>query len=424
MKNNNNIIPKTDFSFHSEHSEIVGVITRENDNINYVDIRNMYDMEREHYLKKHNHNIWQAKDGKWKTYVDDENSPRGYKLKVKKTQKEIEDLVIQFYKLQESDPYIDKVFDEWNNQRLSYGEITTQTYNRYANDFKRFFPKSCPLRKIKFKQITEDDLETFIKTTIHEMKLTYKMYSGLRTIIRGIFKYGKNKHYTNISITTFLGDLDLSRRIFVKTRIDKESEVFSETEISLIKPYLKKQDKLRDLGILLAFETGLRVGELSALKKDDINKSKKYIHVQRTEVTFKDPVTNARVCEVRDFPKTEAGDRHLIIPASALQIIDRILELNKHDEYLFSENNKRIRSNAFNRRLARVCDDLHIKHRSMHKIRKTYGTTLLNANVDESTVAEQMGHTDISTTKRFYYRSNRSDNTKYEQINKALCVNN
>ena len=56
----------------------------------------------------------------------------------------------------------------------------------------------------------------------------------------------------------------------------------------------------------------------------------------------------------------------------------------------------------------------------MHKIRKTYGTTLLDADVDESTVAEQMGHKDIATTKRFYYRSNKSDNTKFEQISKAL----
>ncbi|MEF2764312.1 MAG: tyrosine-type recombinase/integrase [Mediterraneibacter sp.] len=95
-------------------------------------------------------------------------------------------------------------------------------------------------------------------------------------------------------------------------------------------------------------------------------------------------------------------------------------KLSKNSEYLFSEGGKRVRSNAFNRRLTRVCDELHLKHRSMHKIRKTYGTTLLDANVDESTVAEQMGHKDIATTKRFYYRSNKSDNTKLEQINRAL----
>lgn len=56
----------------------------------------------------------------------------------------------------------------------------------------------------------------------------------------------------------------------------------------------------------------------------------------------------------------------------------------------------------------------------MHKVRKTYGTTLLDANVTESTVAEQMGHTNIETTRKYYYRSNKNDNTKFEQISKAL----
>ena len=164
----------------------------------------------------------------------------------------------------------------------------------------------------------------------------------------------------------------------------------------------------------------MRVGELSALKHTDICLEKQFIHVQRTEVTYKDPTTSERVCEVQDFPKTQAGDRYLIIPETAISILKEIMGISEGNEYLFSENGKRIRANAFNRRLTRVCDDLKIKHRSMHKIRKTYGTTLLDADVDKSIVAEQMGHKDISTTIRFYYRGNKSDSTKISQINKAL----
>lgn len=417
MKKEQNIISITEFISNDELLDFAV----KNDNIDLVGIRNEYEiMKREQYLEKHNHNVWQSKDGKWRTYLDDANNPRGYVLKVRTTEKGIKDLIVKYYKDKELDPYIDQVFDEWNNQRLFYGEISNQSYNRYTNDFKRFFPKDCLLRQKKFRQITENDIEAFIKTTIHEKKLTSKTYSGLRTIIRGIFKYGKSQHLTEISITTFFGDLELSRRAFARRVVDKESEVFNENEITVVKSYLHKRGTIRDLGVLLAFETGLRVGELSALKKDDIIKSRKCIHIQRTEVTYKDPQTNERICEVRDFPKTEAGDRYLIIPDSAIVILDEILAQSKNSEYLFSEHGKRIRSNAFNRRLTRVCDDLHIKHRSMHKIRKTYGTTLLDADVDESTVAEQMGHKDIATTKRFYYRSNKSDNTKFEQINRAL----
>ena len=417
MKTEHNIISIAEFISNDELLDFAV----KNDNIDLVGIRNEYEnMKREQYLEQHNHTVWQSNDGKWRTYLDDVNSPRGYVLKVRTTEKAIKDLIIKYYKDKELNPYIDQVFNEWNNQRLYFGEISKQSHNRYLNDFKRFFPKDCLLRQKKFRQITEKDIETFIKTTIHEKKLSSKTYSGLRTIIRGIFKYGKKENLTTISITTFFGDLELSRRAFTRKVVDKESEVFNENEITIVKSYLQKRGTIRDLGVLLAFETGLRVGELSALKKEDIIKSRKCIHIQRTEITYKDPETNERICEVRDFPKTEAGDRYLIIPDSAIAILDDILIQSASGEYLFSEHGKRIRSNAFNRRLTRVCDDLHIKHRSMHKIRKTYGTNLLDADVDESTVAEQMGHSDIATTKRFYYRSNKNDNTKFEQISKAL----
>lgn len=415
--------PKEKIVFISEYvsDETLFDFAKENDIINLVGIRNEYEsMKREQYLAKHNHNVWMSRDGKWRTYLDDENNPRGYVLKVRTSEKAIHDLIIAFYKEKELDPYIDEVFNAWNDERLLFEEISIQSYNRYANEFKRFFPKDCELRKKKFRQITERDLEVFIKTTIRDQNLTSKKYSGLRTIIRGVFKYGKSQKLTNISITTFFGDLELAPRAFARRIIDKEKEVFNETEIAIVKTHLKNRGTIRDLGVLLAFETGMRVGELSALKISDININKKCIHIQRTEITYKDPKTQSRICEVRDFPKTEAGDRFLIIPDSTIPILNDILALSTGSEFLFSECGKRIRANAFNRRLNRVCDSLNIKRRSMHKIRKTYGTTLLDGNVDESIVAEQMGHKDIATTKRFYYRSNKSDARKYEQINRAL----
>lgn len=238
MKNGQNIISIAEFISNDELLEFAF----KNDTIDLVGIRNEYEnMKREQYLEKHNHNVWQSKDGKWKTYLDDESNPRGYVLKVRTTEKAIKDLIIKYYKDKELDPYIDQVFNEWNNQRLFFKEISKQSYNRYSNDFKRFFPKDCLLRQKKFRLITENDIETFIKTTIRDKELTPKVYSGLRTIIRGIFKYGKSQHFTDISITTFFGDLELSRRAFTRKVVDKESEVFNENEITIVKSYLQKR---------------------------------------------------------------------------------------------------------------------------------------------------------------------------------------
>jgi integrase len=56
----------------------------------------------------------------------------------------------------------------------------------------------------------------------------------------------------------------------------------------------------------------------------------------------------------------------------------------------------------------------------MHKIRKTYGTTLLDGDVDDALIAEMMGHKDINTTRQYYYFSNKDEAHQVEQMTRAL----
>ena len=83
---------------------------------------------------------------------------------------------------------------------------------------------------------------------------------------------------------------------------------------------------------------------------------------------------------------------------------------------------KKIGKVSFNDYLYKACDALGIERRSMHKIRKTYGTMLIDSGADDSTVMEQMGHADITTTRKFYYFSNKSHQEKVEQIQRAINI--
>ena len=71
-------------------------------------------------------------------------------------------------------------------------------------------------------------------------------------------------------------------------------------------------------------------------------------------------------------------------------------------------------------KLKQICEKLDIEYKSNHKIRKTYGTMLIDGGVDDSLVAEQMGHTDVATTRKYYYFSNKSEEKKRDQISKAI----
>ena len=112
---------------------------------------------------------------------------------------------------------------------------------------------------------------------------------------------------------------------------------------------------------------------------------------------------------MKEHPKTSAGCRDLIISSSALKTVQAVMKLNPNGSFLFEHNGKRIRGNTFNKRLSTICEKLDIPHRTMHKIRKTYGTILLDSDqMTDAFVASQMGHSDIACTRRYYYFSNKA----------------
>ena len=95
--------------------------------------------ERQKYLEEHQYAIYQGKDGLWYTYLPGEEG----RDKIKRKSKEaVEDVVYEFYKKRHQEPTIQRVFDEWIEQKLEYKEIRKQTYDRYQTDFHRFFVKN------------------------------------------------------------------------------------------------------------------------------------------------------------------------------------------------------------------------------------------------------------------------------------------
>ena len=403
-------------------SEILQFIIN-NGMIDINDIQNsMEAMKREELLKKHQYKIWHGKDGKWYTYLPDDSKKEGRRLVKRTEEKSLEDVVVSYWKQLGEVHTLKSTFYEWAGEKLRYGEIEKNTYDRYETDFNRFFKNGFENTNIK--NITEDSLEDFIKSTINRKQLTSKAYSGMRTLIIGIFKYAKKHKYSDISIHTFFGDLNLSKKIFAKKVKCAEKEVFTEEEIKSIVKYINgKELRIRELGILLAIYTGMRPGELSALKPSDIRRNDRTIHVQRSEVKYKDDNCKT-VISVKNFPKSDAGDRYLLLNDKAYDTIRKILRLNPFGEYLFQDEktHKRITENGFNHKLSRICIAVNIPVRTMHKLRKTYGTTLIDHGVDDSIITAQMGHADIKTTRQYYYYSNQSNDEKLNQLNKACII--
>ena len=380
--------------------------------------KNIEMSERKKFLEQHEHKIWQGKDGKYYTYIPDQKAKRGKRLIRRNAKEELNSAIVDYYKSVEEEPYVSDVFRMWIENKLRMKEITPQTNDKYHTNFKRFFEnKSIPIADKKIKYIGEDTLEEFIKVTIADLELTSKAYGDMRILINGIWKYAKKHGYTDLSITNFMGDLDISNRSFKRVIVNPHQKVFFSNEEKMVEDFIMENPTIIGLGIALAFQTGLRAGEISALRWQDVYP--KYISVSGTEVRYRGE-DGKYIFERQEFPKTDAGYREVVLTDEAIRIIKKIRSMNPFGEWVFCKNGKRVKAQAFSRRLYVICDNVGIEYRSMHKARTTYGTKLIDAKVPDSVIIDQMGHSDIETTRRYYYKLNKSGKEIAKAINEAL----
>lgn len=373
--------------------------------------------EKQLYLNQHKNEIWQGKNGRWYTYVPLRKD--GRKLLSKGSEKQLIDAIAKHYKDLELNPMIFELFEEWIEYKIAIKDISYGTRDRYISDFNRFI-KPTKFAKRKVRDVTEDDIDDLVRGIIRDFDITAKTFSGFRTIVNGMFKYAKRKKYTSLSISSYLNDLDISRKAFKPTVKSKETDVFNTDEAGRLTTYLYSHPTVENLGILLAFESGVRVGELAALKFSDI--SNNVLHVQRQEIVYKSKPGHM-ISEVVDYTKTENGDRYIYLPEDCVTILTLLRFMVKDSDYMMWKNGHRISKKMFYEYLVKACEDVDIPKRSMHKIRRTYATMLIDANVEDSLIMEQMGHSDISTTRKYYYYCNKDNEYKREQIQRAIQFN-
>lgn len=377
--------------------------------IDISSVKKQIDMvKKNELLAKHQYRVWQGNDKQWRTYLPDEE--KGRRL-VKRTSKEsIEESIVNYYQQQLDNPRIDDIFFEWNDRRLDLKKISNATHLRNKQFYNRHY---VSMGKRRIKSISQDEWGDFLEEQISEHNLTAKAFAGLKGITKGLLKRARKRKLIDYNVEEIFDNLDVSEKEFHKVIKEDYEEVFDEEETDKMIEYLKNNLDTSNIAILLMFVTGARIGEIVTLKHSDFDENT--FKIRRTETRYKNS-DNKYVLEVKDFPKSQAGVRTVIIPRDYEWICNKIKLLNPFSEYIFISPNtgNRLSTQAIRMRLDKLCKKLHIYHKSPHKIRKTYGSILLDNHIDNQLIIGQMGHTDIMCTENHYHRNRRSIEKKSE----------
>lgn len=134
-------------------------------------------MKREEILKQHSRKISQGKDGKWRTYIDDDTHPKGFRMIKRTTKKGIEDAIVEYYKgCQNKALTFKDMYFKW--REVQDKMVSGNTAYKYNTDYNRFF-KDKEFEKQLLTEITEDKIKVFFHGSIKENCLTKGAFKKL-----------------------------------------------------------------------------------------------------------------------------------------------------------------------------------------------------------------------------------------------------
>ena len=156
--------------------------------------------------------------------------------------------------------------------------------------------------------------------------------------------------------------------------------------------------------------TGLRRGELFALKWEDINFKKRTLSVKRNLIYHTEKKKH-----MLSTPKTKSSIREISLDDRTLQVLltwknyqlESFLKLgmnvNSPEQIVFTSlTNNFIGDNYLKRIIGRITKQYNLPHITLHGFRHTHCSLLFEAGVDMQNVKERLGHSDIQTTMNIY----------------------
>jgi len=182
----------------------------------------------------------------------------------------------------------------------------------------------------------------------------------------------------------------------------KEVSIFTKKEYNKLKEYLSIGTDSKKLGIIVAMLTGIRIGELCALKWEHIDLENATISINNTiqRIKTNDAKGSKKTKIIIDTPKSDMSIRSIPIPEILLAKLIKFKADN--NSYILTNSPQYIEPRVYMRHFKECLQSCKIKDNNFHTLRHTFATMAIARGIDIKTVSVLLGHSDVAFTMKIY----------------------
>lgn len=366
-------------------------------------------------MARHGENIFIRKDGRWEARIPcgkNSNGKTKYRSLYGKTYsivKKKKTAALQS-PTNPRQPCIrfEQVIERWLDSKQT--ELKEQTLLKYQHCIeKHILPE---LGTMRTEQISSEIINGFLKKKLQNGRLDMQgglsasYVRGISIIIQSALRFA------------FKNQLGSMQPVAIQKPKEKKKEILivKGAEQASLEAYLMRDLHGGNLAIYLALYTGLRIGELCALKWEDVDFSERKIVVRSTVIRGQSGVLQIGV------PKSKTSYRTVPMTDHIAKILHEE-QCRSNSDFLFTapKRGSFMIPRTLQYHYRSVMKKVGIPKLPFHALRHTFATRWIECGLDVKSLSEILGHSNVKITLDYYVHS--SDSLKRESMERLEKIN-
>ena len=268
------------------------------------------------------------------------------------------------------------------------------------------------------KDVLPNQIHAFYRELTAEGAMKRSTFCNVKTVINAVFDYA-----ITIDIPCIKASTISTKKLRFAPKVDKWAGVYStEDKQKILTTCEQMKPTVYTKAVELMFALDVRIGELRALQKDDVDLASREIRIAHQMVDRKTGTANRHPVR-SDIMKgaREAGKRTEPLSDRAVWVIEWLLEHYPDSVWLLPNRslNYPIYANRFNENLKKICEKAGVKYFSSHGIRFHNISAMYDAGISEKEIQRLSGHTTANMTR--HYNKHISDTCEDDKIRSVLA---